>query len=257
MQKLDALLTWVTEDGPQIYALKPNTIVTLGRDTENDITIPFEYISRNHAHIEYIGNSYVLSDLGSANGTYVNGTRVGRVPWVLQDGDRIQLHIFRLHFQLVEQPVETESLPGLNKAGLGTTAHLPQTSLLKNNPPAEEGDTVLIQKFGGPDFLPLPSVPSLVASTGLDAGRAFKLNKPVMTVGYAAHGASWEIQLQDPSVSQPHAVLKYKDNGYWLDDLKSEKGTALNGKRITEPVLLKEGDVIVMGDVRMIYRGEE
>jgi len=61
----------------------------LGRAPENDVVIPSERISRWHARIEVRENGvHWLKDLGSRNGTWLNGSRIAcTVP--LRDGDRV------------------------------------------------------------------------------------------------------------------------------------------------------------------------
>lgn len=64
--------------------------VLIGRGEGCDVALPERPISRWHAEIRRQGNQYVLSDLGSKNGTYLNGHEIdGPVP--LQDGDEIQI----------------------------------------------------------------------------------------------------------------------------------------------------------------------
>ena len=60
----------------------------LGRDLSNDIVINDPEISRRHARLFVQGNSYILEDLGSTNGTFVNGQRL-MGPNVLRPGDVI------------------------------------------------------------------------------------------------------------------------------------------------------------------------
>ena len=64
--------------------------ITIGRSARNDVCIPDPFASRVHAEVRRDGGRYVLQDLGSANGTYYNGTRV--VDSVqLDPGGRIQI----------------------------------------------------------------------------------------------------------------------------------------------------------------------
>jgi hypothetical protein len=65
--------------------------VTLGRGSDCDVVLPERQISRYHARIERDDGGYVLHDLGSKNGTYVNGQEVGDRPYRLKDGDEIQI----------------------------------------------------------------------------------------------------------------------------------------------------------------------
>lgn len=65
--------------------------ITLGRAQDCDIVLPERQISRYHARIERDESGYVLRDLGSKNGTYVNGEAVRGQPYRLRDGDEIEL----------------------------------------------------------------------------------------------------------------------------------------------------------------------
>ncbi len=71
---------------------------TIGRASDCDIVLPKRQVSRYHAQIERLGfengsenGGYVLHDLGSKNGTYVNGQEVHDKPHPLKDGDEIQI----------------------------------------------------------------------------------------------------------------------------------------------------------------------
>ena len=60
--------------------------LTVGRDSTNDIVINDAEISRRHARLTFQGGKYVLEDLGSTNGTFVNGQRLAG-PRVLKAGE--------------------------------------------------------------------------------------------------------------------------------------------------------------------------
>jgi hypothetical protein len=77
------------ERGTTAYALANGT-ARIGRDRDNDIVIAGDHVSRHHAEIVFENERYVLRDLGSKNGTFVNGTRV-TAPHVLRDSDMITL----------------------------------------------------------------------------------------------------------------------------------------------------------------------
>jgi len=63
---------------------------TIGR-SEADIVLSLTAISRGHAEIERKPHGYMIRDLASRNGTFVNGTRIGSAPVPLRDGDEIVL----------------------------------------------------------------------------------------------------------------------------------------------------------------------
>lgn len=81
----------ILQEGPsgerQQWTLAGN-VVTIGRWSENDVVLPDREVSRRHAQIRQDSGQYVLIDLGSKNGTLVNGVRAERA-LVLSDGDEI------------------------------------------------------------------------------------------------------------------------------------------------------------------------
>jgi hypothetical protein len=82
----------IVRRGPQpnqIYELNKD-IITLGRDITNDIVINDPEVSRHHCRMTRGGGGYTLEDLGSTNGTFVNGQRLtGARP--LAGGDMVGL----------------------------------------------------------------------------------------------------------------------------------------------------------------------
>ncbi len=64
--------------------------LTIGRDSSNAVAITDPEVSRKHARLSFQGGKYVLEDLGSTNGTFVNGQRLTG-PIVLKAGDVVSL----------------------------------------------------------------------------------------------------------------------------------------------------------------------
>ena len=82
-------LTLKTPVGPRYLSLAGLHCWTVGRGDDNNLVLPDRWISRNHAMLQLMDNgSFYLIDLGSRNGTFINGRRVS-VPVILQDGDAI------------------------------------------------------------------------------------------------------------------------------------------------------------------------
>jgi pSer/pThr/pTyr-binding forkhead associated (FHA) protein len=68
-----------------VFALEGDQL-TIGRDSTNEITINDAEVSRRHARLTFQGGKFVLEDLGSTNGTFVNGQRLAG-PRVLKAGE--------------------------------------------------------------------------------------------------------------------------------------------------------------------------
>ena len=64
--------------------------LTIGRDSSNGVAIDDAEVSRRHARLTFQGGKFVIEDLGSTNGTFVNGQRLAG-PAVLRPGDVVSL----------------------------------------------------------------------------------------------------------------------------------------------------------------------
>lgn len=103
---------------PPVIALNPHIVVkgledgvtqpfsedriTIGRRTDNQVILDADNISRNHVLIERRDNRYFVSDLGSANGTYLNEERID-AQVELSEGDRLRVGNYTLTVSLHEQ----------------------------------------------------------------------------------------------------------------------------------------------------------
>jgi hypothetical protein len=88
----------VVKRGPNVgsrFALD-SEVVRAGRHPESDIFLDDITVSRRHAEIAREGGRYVVRDVGSLNGTYLNRERVESAP--LSDGDELQIGTFKLVF---------------------------------------------------------------------------------------------------------------------------------------------------------------
>src|SRR5512136_154428 len=87
-----ALFQFVMRSGPTpgaVYPLEGDQL-TIGRDASNGVAINDAEVSRKHSRLSFQGGKYVLEDLGSTNGTFVNGQRLANAT-VLKSGDVVSL----------------------------------------------------------------------------------------------------------------------------------------------------------------------
>jgi hypothetical protein len=70
--------------------------LVIGRAEGAGIRLEDQAVSKQHAAIELVGNDHILQDLGSANGTFVNGTRVTR--HLMRHGDVVEIIDFQLRY---------------------------------------------------------------------------------------------------------------------------------------------------------------
>ncbi|GAB4279879.1 MAG: FHA domain-containing protein [Coriobacteriia bacterium] len=82
----------VVEGPPELRGVKLDLAdpVRIGREPDSELVIADGFVSGRHARIDPSGSGPVLKDLGSTNGTFVNGKRV-QGPVLLAKGDRIEV----------------------------------------------------------------------------------------------------------------------------------------------------------------------
>lgn len=202
----------------QEFFLTEGATASIGRLENNDICIKEQHVSRQHAVINYRDGVFLVNDLGSANGVWVNDVRVIE-PYPLASGDEIRLYVPSMRF----------------------------TAVLEDE--ATDGGTVIsaIEEGGGG---------RLVITNGPQEGTSIPLLTSEVRVGRATSKADWEICLQDPSVSRPHARLEHQQDVWIVYDLGSANGTLVNGTPVNEKGrVLRDGDVITFGATLTLFRG--
>ena len=190
--------------------------LTIGRAAVNDIQLKESHISRQHAVLTCGREDFTIDDLGSANGTFINGVQVyGENPLAIGD----EIHLFVSVLKLI--PAH-ESLPADAAARVKAVA----------------GDRASLRITQGPQ-----------------QGQIFALLKEEMYIGRSTPSANWEIALQDPTVSRPHAFLVREKQQWKLFDLGSINGTAVNNQPVTggKAQRLRDGDRISFGGTLTVF----
>jgi pSer/pThr/pTyr-binding forkhead associated (FHA) protein len=219
-----AKLTWEDPETNQRreFVLMEGATASIGRSTTNDIMIPQRHVSRQHAVITFRDGLFMISDLGSANGTFVNDRRLTD-PFPLAHGDSIRLYVPLLQFSAVVTEEEQEE--------------------------ARKTGSLILPVVGQAEA-------RLLVTVGVQEGTEFVLLDDNVTVGRSTQGAGWQIALQDRAVSRPHCRLIKQGSLWSILDLGSANGTMMNGSALgTDPVLLKDGDVLTIGETTLLFRG--
>jgi len=130
------LMDLTNEKDIKEYVITENT-TTVGRIVSNDIYLSNEMVSGHHAKILKVQNNYFLEDVGSTNGTFVNGKRLRKC--VLKDGDKVTFGLYKMVFQVDSSSIMQDNFVGSDSAisakdgnvvALGDTV-IPKSSAVK------------------------------------------------------------------------------------------------------------------------------
>ncbi len=200
--------------GDEHPMLKPE--LTLGRGSDCDVVLLDDHqVSRRHVHVVYTAQGYQVQDLGSANGSLLNGQPLPARRYVpLGPGDVVQIGSFQVALR-VPQP--------------GAPV------------PPVVGEQVQFSAR---------QVPGLIVYVGQQVQK-FALDKAQITLGRQTDN---DIVLAAPVVSSHHARLQQEGASYRIVDLGSANGLVSEGQRVAQK-LLADGDVLTIANqVAVQYR---
>ena len=146
---------------------------TIGRQAGNEVELKAPGVSRRHARLDCSATACTITDLGSANGTIVNGEKLApQVPHLLNHGDTLQLDQFTLNFEQIPvapsptrqprpEPPPPEKQPEPAPAEAQQPAEKPGKPARPENPAAKEAGPAKKPEKGGrkppPPAAPPPS----------------------------------------------------------------------------------------------------
>jgi hypothetical protein len=84
--------------------------IQLGRERGNTVVVADQKVSRHHARLTPVDNTFIVTDLGSANGTYVNGVKINQ-PTRLRNNDRLGIGDTTFIFTASQPEPDTAYLP--------------------------------------------------------------------------------------------------------------------------------------------------
>jgi len=214
-----------SKSSPTEYELTESEII-IGRDPDVDITIPSPVVSRRHARLSRDGDNYVIEDLGSSNGTFINGKRVNERQ-LLKSGDQVKLG---------QAIVLDYSAPHNEQATVVSKISDPSASVL---------ETQIEQNINFDDLEAAP--PKLVITVAGESSQTYSLTRAVITIG---RGQDNDIVIPSPIVSSQHARLDRMNGGYVLEMLPQAKNPVLvEGRPLDGAHVLHHGDILRIGSL--------
>jgi pSer/pThr/pTyr-binding forkhead associated (FHA) protein len=210
--------------------------LTIGRNPANDIVIDNVGVSRRHAVIKWSGDRATVEDLGSANGTFVNGQKI--TSHELKDRDVILVLKHRLVFHVPKEAAAPQAELGAD-AGQKTMFIDP---------------AVIAQAAAGkPAGRPEAATPKLRPCLILPDRKKMALEAEEITLGSSA---DCTIQFAGMFVAKLHArIVPEKEGQFKIIHVAGLAGTRVNGEKVTERVL-KHGDEIEIAKQRLLFRLE-
>ncbi|HEY2066106.1 MAG TPA: FHA domain-containing protein [Gemmatimonadaceae bacterium] len=205
----------------------PTMGLLIGRDASCDVVVAQQEVSRRHAEIVPGDQGYVVRDT-SANGVFVNGERVQESHRLARsDVVRVGSEEFRFYADVLSAPAGAAPPPAAPERRAAAAPPVAAVSPAAG-PMADSMPTPLAT----PAFEdPRPVLATLeVLNPGPMKGTRFSLRSPLSHVGRGAHN---DVRLVDDSVSETHAKLQRRDDGWYVVDMDSTNGTYLGGNRVT------------------------
>ena len=208
--------------------------LVIGRSPSSDFVISFSAVSGRHALISFENNQYIIEDLNSSNGTFINDRRLtGRQP--LQNNDEIRLGqtiyltfvtetLDRTMLQpapgetILEDDLDLQKAAKIAAAGQAAAPKAPPepppSQLPPTTPPsAAVGETLLFDEsmLEEPNIAAVP--PQLQVAIAGDAPQSQVLSKAAVAIGRADDN---DVVILSKIVSRHHARLERVDGGYLI-----------------------------------------
>lgn len=223
-----------TKQQPDLHVMLGNQSITkyrikgrpvrIGRVPENDIVINNLGVSRRHAEIIEEGGQYYIQDLGSVNGTFVNGQKVEKD--LLNDKDEILIGKHKIIFQ-----------------------HPQIAPMSEVKSQIQESQTVMMDPEAVKKMRETISAPP--AKIVLPDGQSFQIVKPKTVIG---NGPVADIKVNDKSIAPEQVQILKDGNGYKLVHLSNVAATIVNGKMIADTCPLADDSSIQIGRTNLFFR---
>jgi pSer/pThr/pTyr-binding forkhead associated (FHA) protein len=229
-----------TENGASREYTLGEVAVTVGRAARHTIPTMDSRASRDHIRIELVAGGYVATDLGSRNGTLINGEPLDK-PRTLHPGDRLMIGAAIFQFQDGTMTTPAPEPPKILPESAATTRGVSE--------PEAEAEAAAAP----PPPSPAPAAPaaapppmSFLEVVNADGSASpHRLGATPLVIGRAKDCA---IAVDDVKLSSRHVEVSETDQGILVKDLKSTNGTKFDGVAF-EARLFKDREKFTAGDV--------
>lgn len=239
---------------------------SIGRGSSCDIVLDYNSIPRVQAVISRrIDGWYIFETLSKAP-IKVNGTAVTKKQ-TIENGDIITMGKIRFRFEVADDPVQRvgkQKKQQKNTAGKPQNSQTKQTAARPQRPqqtaPTRQGtpQSAQTQRRSADAYtVETPRVQKNVRRVtqhcivNKDTGEIFILCGNEVRIGTARRS---DIKLTSKNAGKNQALIVLYEDGWAVEDCGSGRPTLLNGKKVTAPQLLFDGDIIAVGDERLYYK---
>jgi pSer/pThr/pTyr-binding forkhead associated (FHA) protein len=226
------------------YSLRAQE-VTIGRAPQSSIVIDNPAVSYNHAKIFWQDGVYHVQDLGSLNGTFLNGNRITQAPLSVGDTVAVGKHTIRF---LQERPGEgaAEVAAAPPRPGAGV-AKLDGTMILDTKL-RREVQQRMAAAGAAPQAPEAKKVGKLTVLQGKTTAKEYVLASGTSIVG-KSEGAA--VRLKGWFAPKLAAIINKQGESYFVSPMA--KKAFVNGQPVTGRQELKDGDVLTLGKVHMQF----
>lgn len=200
--------------------------ISIGRKPQNDVIIDNLAVSGEHTLITCVGNDVFAEDLGSTNGTIVNGEAIKKQQ--LHDNDMLEIGKYKLKFVVetfVRPQEDFEKTMMIRRPLSGQPSVSPMTAQVNTD------STASVAKTGTVGYLQI--------LTGSNIGKEMELTKNVTNIG---------------KTGEQVAVVSRRPQGYFITHVIGPKHPIVNGVEIDARArALNDHDVIELAGIKMEF----
>ena len=256
-------------DGRYNFVIAGDTIC--GRGANCEAVIPETSLSRRHARFFLKDKELYVEDLGSTNGTFVNGEQLEKEARLVRYNDIIRFDIieFKVFVELTSAAAAQEARHVIAAASDKSETRAPRSwavneelgqgtvvmDLGAKKRAAEEQDEEVKDKALDETLLQSVDQPSLIGIRGVDKGKviALAVGEEPRTVWQMGRGAEMDVVIDDPSVSEHQAQIICEQGTWKLVDVISTNATYVNGDKILTHYL-SNNDTFSLGGTEYLFR---